>query len=158
MLLNSGGSNSPWSESWSEFPHFMGMGVVPAPSMFGCLVGVVQKVFPPKGVPHIFDAFLTQFWRILERNSSFPTNKTQFYAFLTHSCYCRRPSFDRFFFLFIFKCRLGCLSAGLGVLSAGFPKNLSRLFLGDNLRIVGVLRGNTIRGNTTRNSERKMAL
>ena len=28
LLLNSGGSNSPWS----EFPHFMGMGVVPAPS------------------------------------------------------------------------------------------------------------------------------
>ena len=32
ILLNSGGSNSPWSEFWSEFPHFMGMGVVPAPS------------------------------------------------------------------------------------------------------------------------------
>ena len=30
--MNSGGSNSPWSEFWSEFPHFMGMGVVPAPS------------------------------------------------------------------------------------------------------------------------------
>ena len=30
VLLNSGGSNSPWSEFWSEFPHFMGMGVVPA--------------------------------------------------------------------------------------------------------------------------------
>ena len=34
VLLNSGGSNSPWSEFWSEFPHFMGMGVVPAPSTF----------------------------------------------------------------------------------------------------------------------------
>ena len=38
VLLNSGGSNSPWSEFWSEFPglfrHFMGMGVVPAPSNF----------------------------------------------------------------------------------------------------------------------------
>ena len=33
VLLNSGGSNSPWSEFWSEFPHFMGMGVVPAPSI-----------------------------------------------------------------------------------------------------------------------------
>ena len=32
VLLNSGGSNSPWSEFWSEFPHFMGMGVVPASS------------------------------------------------------------------------------------------------------------------------------
>ena len=32
ILLNSGGSNSPWSEFWSEFPHFTGMGVVPAPS------------------------------------------------------------------------------------------------------------------------------
>ena len=32
ILLNSGGSKSPWSEFWSEFPHFMGMGVVPAPS------------------------------------------------------------------------------------------------------------------------------
>ena len=32
VLLNSGGSNSPWSKFWSEFPHFMGMGVVPAPS------------------------------------------------------------------------------------------------------------------------------
>ena len=32
VLLNSGGSNSSWSEFWSEFPHFMGMGVVPAPS------------------------------------------------------------------------------------------------------------------------------
>ena len=31
VLLNSGGSN-PWSPFWSEFPHFMGMGVVPAPS------------------------------------------------------------------------------------------------------------------------------
>ena len=30
---NAGGSNSPWSEFWSEFPHFMGMGVVPAPSI-----------------------------------------------------------------------------------------------------------------------------
>ena len=34
VLLNSGGSNSPWSEFWSEFPHFMGMGVVAAPSIF----------------------------------------------------------------------------------------------------------------------------
>ena len=34
VLLNSGGSNSPWSEFWSEFPYFMGMGVVPAPSSF----------------------------------------------------------------------------------------------------------------------------
>ena len=32
VLLNSGGSNSLWSEFWSEFPHFMGMGVVPASS------------------------------------------------------------------------------------------------------------------------------
>ena len=32
VLLNSGGSNSPWSEFWSEFPHFMGMGVAPASS------------------------------------------------------------------------------------------------------------------------------
>ena len=29
VLLNSGGSNSPWSEVWSEFPHFMGMGRFP---------------------------------------------------------------------------------------------------------------------------------
>ena len=35
VLLNSGGSNSPWSEFWSEFLHFMGMGVVPAPSKRG---------------------------------------------------------------------------------------------------------------------------
>ena len=35
VLLNSGGSNSPWSEFWSEFPQFMGMGVVPAPSTKG---------------------------------------------------------------------------------------------------------------------------
>ena len=34
VLLNSGGSNSPWSEFWSEFPHCMGMGVVPAPSIW----------------------------------------------------------------------------------------------------------------------------
>ena len=33
VLLNSGGSNSVF---WSEFPHFMGMGVVPAPSI-GCV-------------------------------------------------------------------------------------------------------------------------
>ena len=33
--LSSGGSNSPWSEFRSEFPHFMGMGVVPAPSTSG---------------------------------------------------------------------------------------------------------------------------
>ena len=26
VLLNSGGSNSSWSEFWSEFPHLMGMG------------------------------------------------------------------------------------------------------------------------------------
>ena len=32
VLLNSGNSNFRWSEFWSEFPHFMGMGVVPAPS------------------------------------------------------------------------------------------------------------------------------
>ena len=30
VLLTSGGSNSPWSEFWSEFPICMGMGVVPA--------------------------------------------------------------------------------------------------------------------------------
>ena len=56
----------------------------------------VKRVFSPKGVPRIFDAFLTDFWRILER-SSFP-NKTRpilthFWrisdAFMTHSCYCR---------------------------------------------------------------------
>ena len=35
VLLISSGSNSPWSEFWSEFPHFMGMGVVPAPSTKG---------------------------------------------------------------------------------------------------------------------------
>ena len=29
VLLNSGDSNSPWSEFWSEFPHFMGMGGFP---------------------------------------------------------------------------------------------------------------------------------
>ena len=29
VLLNSGGSNSPWSEFWSEFPHFMGWGWFP---------------------------------------------------------------------------------------------------------------------------------
>ena len=34
VLLNSGGSNYPWSEFCSEFPNFMGMGVVPAPSIF----------------------------------------------------------------------------------------------------------------------------
>ena len=38
VLLNSGGSNSPWSEFWSESPHFMGMGVVPAPSSEGCFL------------------------------------------------------------------------------------------------------------------------
>ena len=51
----------------------------------------------PQGVPRIFDAFLTHFWRILEC-SSFP-NKTRPIlthvwrisdTFLTHSCYCRR--------------------------------------------------------------------
>ena len=36
LSMNSGGSNSLWSEFWSEFPHFMGMGVVPAPSI-NCL-------------------------------------------------------------------------------------------------------------------------
>ena len=50
ILLNSGGSNSPWSEFWSEFPHFMGMGVGPAPSIFQQLrfgvfrEGVFQKM------------------------------------------------------------------------------------------------------------------
>ena len=34
LLLSSGGSDSPWSEFWSEFPHFMGRGVVPAPSTY----------------------------------------------------------------------------------------------------------------------------
>ena len=29
VLLNSDGSNSPWSEFWSEFPHSMGMGCFP---------------------------------------------------------------------------------------------------------------------------------
>ena len=38
VLLNSGGSNSRWSEFWSEFPHFMGMGVVPAPSIFSIIL------------------------------------------------------------------------------------------------------------------------
>ena len=43
VLLN-GGSNSPWSEFWSEFPHFMGMEVVPALS--------IQRNF--NSVMHIF--------------------------------------------------------------------------------------------------------
>ena len=32
LLFNSGGSNFAWSVFWSEFPHFTGMEVVPAPS------------------------------------------------------------------------------------------------------------------------------
>ena len=44
VLLKSGGSSSLWSEFWSEFPHFMGMGVVPAPSKnrLGCFSAVVN--------------------------------------------------------------------------------------------------------------------
>ena len=56
-------------------------------------IGIVQKVFSPKGVPRIFDAF----WNV----PLFQKNKTNFGAFLTHfrcisdvflthSCYCRR--------------------------------------------------------------------
>ena len=45
MLLKSGGSNSPWFEFWSEFPHFMGMGVVPAPSKrFDIVVETVFEI------------------------------------------------------------------------------------------------------------------
>ena len=39
----SGGSNCPWSEFWSEFPHFMGMGVVPAPSAVNYLFWIVRR-------------------------------------------------------------------------------------------------------------------
>ena len=38
----------------------------------------------------------------------------------------------------------------------GIPWNLGKIWL--ETAFAGVLRGNTIRGNTTRNSERKMAL
>ena len=59
-LLKSGGSNSPWSEFWSEFPHFMGMGVVPAPSIedfpksiatqLGGLQGAHRWIAPTNGM------------------------------------------------------------------------------------------------------------
>ena len=63
-------------------------------SGLGKLVGIVQKVFSPKGVPRIFDACLTQFWRISDAFWTFLfPNKTRpilthfwriFDAFLTH--------------------------------------------------------------------------
>ena len=40
QILNSAGSNSPWSEFWSEFPHFMGMGGI---------LGAICLFFPPFG-------------------------------------------------------------------------------------------------------------
>ena len=47
VLLKSGGSNSPWSEFWSEFPHFMGMGVVPQQFTYGVVrEGVIAENFP----------------------------------------------------------------------------------------------------------------
>ena len=56
VLLHSGGSNSPWSEFWSEFPHFMGMGVVPAPSIWEKLNRGVSKPggFQTGGFPTFF--------------------------------------------------------------------------------------------------------
>ena len=48
VLLNSGGSNSPWSVFWSEFPHFMGMGVVPAPSNKEKVALVRPRIGPPR--------------------------------------------------------------------------------------------------------------
>ena len=53
--------------------------------------------YRPKGVPRIFDAFLTQFWRMSDAFWNvplFPIKQDPFWrisdAFLTHSCYCRR--------------------------------------------------------------------
>ena len=40
----------------------------------GVLFGIVEKVFSPKGVPRIFDAILTHFWRILAIADAFSEN------------------------------------------------------------------------------------
>ena len=62
VLLNSGGSNSPWSEFWSEFPHFMGMGVVPAPSIYGIRTPTsmpYEPILPGMGVVFTISCPLT---------------------------------------------------------------------------------------------------
>ena len=57
VLLNSGGSNSPWSELWSEFPHFMGMGwLLPSPKRFS------HNSWSNFGL-HYSNEFLNIFWR-----------------------------------------------------------------------------------------------
>ena len=61
-------------------------------------VGIVQEVFSPKGVLHIFDSFSAHFWCVLEPSS--PPNKTRpilahFWrildAFLTHFLFLPTP-------------------------------------------------------------------
>ena len=40
VLLNSGGSNSPWSEFWSEFPHSWGWGSFPHRQVYHFSLGI----------------------------------------------------------------------------------------------------------------------
>ena len=71
--------------------------------MTPCSFFFVQKVFSPKGVPRIFDAFLTQFWRITDAFWNVPLFPINFDAFLTHSCALPTPflktPFGRYRFL-----------------------------------------------------------
>ena len=79
-------------------------------------VGIVQKVFSPKGVPRIFDAFVKQIWRISDAFWNvplFPIKQDPFWrifdAFLTHSCYCQRL-FRKHLLDDTEKVTLGCVS------------------------------------------------
>ena len=67
---------------------------------FRFLIGIVQKVFSPKGVPSIFDAFLTQTWRVSDAFWNvplFPIKQDPIWrisdAFLTH--FWRMPTHSR---------------------------------------------------------------
>ena len=69
VLLNSGGSNSPWSKFWSEFPHFMGMGVGRGRSTVGKCAGPKwPKRGPFRSVLVEMTLFRTGFWHSRDQN------------------------------------------------------------------------------------------
>ena len=89
VLLNSGGLNSPWSEFWSEFPHFMGMGVVPAPSIkktggyTPCCVSPIDSGFRERGLTNGVSPFF--FLKIKRQKKRRKTEKKENRKTRSHS-------------------------------------------------------------------------
>ena len=79
VLLNSAGSNSSWSEFWSEFPHFMGMGGI---------LGAICLFFSPiwRGGANFgwVSSFWGTFWGNLAGSLHFEGNFGWFSLILAH--------------------------------------------------------------------------